>query len=417
MNVVGIITEHNPYHNGHLYHVDMAREVCGADYVISVMSGHFLQRGEPALFNKWARAKMAILGGVDIVIELPTAYSVRSASAFAMGSVALLNATGVVTHICFGSESGSLDELLPSARILADEPREFKILLAEYLGAGLSYPVARARAITRLMGGSGNSADIHSSPNNILGIEYLRSLILLKSSIKPVTIRRFSAGYHDRSMDGRSAIASATSIRDELQVCGRLTEDIRRVVPESTFTIMHEETGKGHGPVFLKDCAEILFYLLRTMPVEKVAGLLDVGEGLENRICEVSRSAGSVMELIAGVKTKRYTWTRIQRILCYILLGYTKEQAEVFDRSGPLYIRILGLSAKGRELLKKIKKNAAVPAITRTVPYLARADEMSGMLQFDVRATDLYALLCPAVKILPQGLDCKMMPFTSNLKP
>lgn len=417
MNIVGLVTEHNPFHNGHLYHVDKAREECNATYVVSVMSGHFLQRGEPALFNKWARAKMAVAGGVDMVVELPTAFSVRSASAFAHGAVSLLNSMGVITHICFGSESGNLDDLWPAARLLADEPPEFRDLLGQFLARGLPYPAARSSAIEQhFTGGSHGtlSAGLYETPNNILGIEYLKSLLVTGSPIEPVTIKRFSAGYHDRFIDNANRISSATSIREELLASGRLTDKIKSVVPGATYLGMKEETIQGRGPVFLKSYEQILFYLLRTLSPERLACLLDVTEGLENRILAASHTAVSLDDLLDRVKTKRYTWTRIQRIMTYILLNFTKDLAGSFDAAGPAYVRILALSAAGRSLLKKVKKKASVPVIIRTSSYLRGNDETALMLKFDVQATDIYTLLCPGNPPAPRGLDCVIMPFAAK---
>ncbi|MHB9094876.1 MAG: nucleotidyltransferase [Eubacteriales bacterium] len=414
MNVVGVVTEHNPFHNGHLYHIEQAREKCDAELVVSVMSGHFLQRGEPALFNKWARAKMAVLSGVDMVIELPTAFSVRSASAFAAGSVSLLNSMGIVTHICFGTEAGDAGKLWPAARLLANEPAEFKAILSGFLDEGLSFPAARAGAVERYFADEGqNTAEpgLYASPNNILGIEYLRALLNTGSNIKPVAIKRFSAGYHDTEIGRTNAIASATSIREELLSGGRLTDTIKTVVPGSAYEEMANEISHGLGPVFIENYGNILFYLLRTMPPEQVAGLYDVTEGLENRILEASKSASSVKDLLKKLKTKRYTWTRIQRILTYVLLGYTKSLAGAFDYTGPRYLRILGLSSRGRALLKTVKKQASLPVIIRTAPWLRKYDDISSMLRFDAMATDIYALLYPGHRIHPVGWDYRIMPF------
>ena len=414
MNVVGIITEHNPFHNGHLYHVNKARETCHADYVVSVMSGHFLQRGEPALFNKWARAKMAVLGGVDLVIELPTAFSVRSARMFSIGSVSLLNLTGVVSHVCFGSESGTIEELQPVANLLANEPPEFKGILADFLGEGMSFPSARAKAITRYFSESQQievNPDLYNAPNNILGIEYLRSLITLKSPIKPVTIKRYVAGYHDNEIATDRTIASATSIREELLASrGNLNDMIMKVIPPTTYEIMEHEIILGQGPVFMENYRKILFYLLRTLAPANLRSLCDVTEGLENRILHMSREAENVKALINKIKTKRYTWTRIQRILTYILLGYTSAMANSFDSTGPRYLRILGISAKGSGLLKAIKKRADVPVIIRTSSYLSKQDSIAEMLNFDVRASDIYSLLYPGTSA-HHGNDYKIMPY------
>jgi predicted nucleotidyltransferase len=420
MNVVGLVTEHNPFHNGHLYHVREARKACDADLVISVMSGHFLQRGEPALFNKWARAKMAVMAGVDMVIELPAAFSVRSASAFARGSVEILNATGIVSHICFGSEAGGLDELWPAARLLANEPPVFKQKLAHFLDQGVSFPKARALALSDyLSSGDQNtpSADIYSSPNNILGIEYLKAIESTGSHIQPVTIKRVAAGYHDREIEDYSgledylAIASATSIRQELSLAGELNRKVSAVVPMTTLETMEQEIASGQGPVFIANYSEVLFYLLRTQPKEWLAEIYEVTEGLENRIYATSQSAGSVEDLLKKLKTKRYTWTRLQRILSYIILGYTKSLAHTFDQTGPRYLRILGLSDKGRRILKTVKKQGHLPVITRTAPFLNNIDDLALMLKFDVKATDIYTLLTPSPLHLHAGLDYKIMPY------
>ena len=420
MNVVGLVTEHNPFHNGHLYHVQEARKACDADLVISVMSGHFLQRGEPALFNKWARAKMAVLAGVDMVIELPTAFSVRSASAFARGAVEILNATGIVSHICFGSEAGCLDELWPAARLLADEPPVFKQKLASFLDQGVSFPKARAMAIADYLAADdrdGASANLYSSPNNILGIEYMKAIESTGSHIKPVTIKRIAAGYHDSEIEDYSgledylAIASATSIRQELSFTNELNRKVSTVVPKTTLETMEQEIASGHGPVFLANYATTLFYLLRTRPKEWLAEIYEVTEGLENRLHSMAQSAESVEGLLKNLKTKRYTWTRLQRILSYIMLEYTKSLAHTFDQTGPLYLRILGLSDKGRRILKTVKKQGNLPVITRTAPFLHNTDSLAVMLKFDVKATDIYALLAPSPLRQQAGLDCKIMPY------
>lgn len=415
MNVVGIVTEHNPFHNGHLYHVEKARELCDAEFVVSVMSGHFLQRGEPSLFNKWARAKMAVLGGVDLVVELPTAFAVRSASIFAHGSVSLLNSMGVVNHICFGSEAGNTDELWPAARLLCREPEDFRTILSGYLDKGLSYPSARSKAMEEYFALNGSdkvSASLFSSPNNILGIEYMRSLLTLGSNIEPVTIKRFAAGYHDTDIGSGRSIASATSIRVELNTTGgSMTEKVENVVPSSTAKIIDDETFNGRGPVFIENYARLLYYLLRTTTPSHIASLCDVAEGLENRILEAARSTGSVKDLINNIKSKRYTWTRIQRIVTYIMLEFTSSMARSFDVTGPRYIRVLGMSDKGRDLLRVVKKKADLPVIMRTAPFLSRRDELAEMLTFDVKATDIYTLLYPSAKITPPGLDYRIMPF------
>lgn len=417
MNIVGVITEHNPFHNGHRYHVQMARQLCEADCVVSVMSGHFLQRGEPALFNKWSRAEMAVLGGVDMVVELPAAFSVRSAATFALGSVGLLNAMGVVTHLCFGSEAGDVNDLWPAARLLANEDNDFKDILGKYLNQGLPFPAARARAvIQRLEETNTNtvSGEAYASPNNILGLEYLRAILETGSDIKPVALKRVTAGYHDRDISNTEVIASATSIREELFSQEKITDKIKAVVPVTTLEEIITQMRFGRGPVFMENYSRILFYLLRTLSVEKLAELYDVTEGLENRIMDKAQDAVSVSDLLINLKTKRYTWTRLQRILTYILLGFTKSLAEDFDSTGPRYIRILGLSRAGRQLLKAIKKRAGLPVITRTAPYLNKNDDVAFMLNYDATATDIYSLLYPSECLQPKGMDFTVRPFVGE---
>lgn len=417
MNVAGIVAEYNPFHNGHQYQLFETKKLCKADYIVAVMSGHFLQRGEPALFNKWARAKMAVCGGVDLVIELPTAFSVRSASNFANGAVTILDALGVVTHLCFGTESGETEHLWPLARLMSDEPEEYRLLLNKYLDKGISYPSAQSKALTAFLGrdlSGKNVSELLSTPNNILGIEYLKSLIKLNSRIKPVTVKRISAGYHDAAIPDNTSsfgIASATGIRNELFSTRQLSEKISYVMPKNTTKIIEREISAGQGPVFIQDTAKILFYLLRNISKEHLEKLCDVSEGLENRLLAKAASANSIETLLSELKTKRYTWTRLQRILSYILLNYSAEMARHFDLSGPLYIRILGMSNNGRKLLKTIKKEARLPVITRTAPVIKDGGLPAEMLSLDIKATDIYTLLYPMHSVPQKGLDMKLMPF------
>lgn len=414
MNVVGLITEYNPFHNGHRLHLENAVEMTRAEAVVVVMSGNFLQRGEPTLFNKWSRSGMALAGGADVVLELPAAFATRSARQFATGAVRILNDSGVVSHLCFGSESGEVEPLQRLADLFRHEPPEFKKLIKKHLQSGVTLPVAGSRALAEYMTFSRTSLqpsdrELLNRPNNILGIEYLRALADINSVVKPVTMARVAAGYHDTHFSS-NGIASATGIRKALEKSGGLTDEVNEVVPMDTMLFMQEERALGRGPVFPERLMPLLLYRLRTATKEQLAATLDISEGLENRITRAARNPGTYTEFVAAIKTKRYTRTRIQRALLYIMLGFNKEMANNFDVSGPGYIRILGVSSKGRELIRHMKKRAALPVVTRVLPFMETPGHARDMLSFDILATDLYTLLYPNSHLYAAGQDYKVMP-------
>lgn len=240
MKVVGLITEYNPFHNGHKYHLEASKEKASATHSIAVMSGNFLQRGEPALLDKWTRAKMAVDSGVDLVLELPTVFATQSAEYFAHGALSVLEDTNVVDSLCFGSELGDTELLKDIADVLVDEPLEFKNILKKHLNLGLSFPKARSLALKAFFEHAKYShfekiEKIVESPNNILGIEYMKSLIKLKSKITPLTIKRVYSNYHDKDIN--SSIASATSIREHY-FKNKNIKELSSVVPPSTLLYM-----------------------------------------------------------------------------------------------------------------------------------------------------------------------------------
>jgi len=401
VKVLGIIAEYNPFHNGHMHHLKSSLELIKPDYTIVAMSGHFTQRGEAAIIDKWERTEMALKNGVDIVVELPAAYSSQTAELFAYGGVQLLNHTGVVTHISFGSEIGAIQPLAEIARILADEPQPYKALLRRYLDQGLSFPQARHRAIVEQAKTTGFSFSesqwekIINSSNSILAIEYLKALYRTGSSIIPVTIRRIGASYNAQELSGE--ISSATAIRNELlkQKCW---DSISRAMPRSSFEILKRAVESGKGPV-TNACLEQLFLgKIRSMPLEDIKNLMDVDEGLENRIRECALKASSLDEFMVLAKTRRYVYTRLQRILVHALLGITRERVERFrNAGGPQYLRILGFSTRAIPLLKHLKQNARVPIITKAAHHhrLLENPVAREMFEIDVLATNLYSLGIP----------------------
>jgi len=399
MRTVGIIVEYNPLHNGHVYHFRRAKETSGAEACVAVMSGHFLQRGEPAIVNKWARAEMALRMGADLVIELPVAYSSQPAEWFAYGAVALLESTGVVDSLVFGSEDGRIEPLLAMAEMLSEESDAFQIALKEELKKGGSYPSAYAAAASQLaeQGGPSDERLRLDLPNNSLGLHYLIALHRLGSSIQPMTVTRTKAGYHQEDISDER-IASATAIRKLVfgsEGSGVSWEDIAPYIPEYTLDILRRESAAGRGPLEWSRYSQPLLARLLSSSPEELSLHHEVTEGLEHRILQALQrftgegdAAGwSVEALLAELKTKRYTHTKLQRTLLRILLSHRKHELTREKLSaGPEYLRILGFSSKGRELLRLMKHKAKLPVLTKV------GGERFADLDMDIRATGIYAL-------------------------
>ncbi|NOU93477.1 nucleotidyltransferase [Paenibacillus sp. LMG 31456] len=389
MKTVGLIVEYNPLHNGHYYHFQQSKKSSGADAVIAVMSGHFLQRGEPAMVGKWARTEMALRMGVDLVIELPIAYSTQPAEWFAYGAVSALDATGVVDSLCFGSESGDIRSLHTIAAAMHEESTAFHTLLQHELKAGLSYPAAYGRAVASYL--PGIDATELAKPNNTLGLHYLIALRRLQSRIEPLTIIRQKAEYNQQDITD-AAIASATALRHMLFEKKALAE-IASFVPEGTMNVLRHEWEAGRAPMSWEHYAKpLLLQLLHHSPAQ-LSMFHEVTEGLEYRIKQalpqLSGPTDLVEKLITLLKTKRYTRTKLQRMLLRILLNHSKEQLSpsVLGQGVP-YLRILGFSNKGQELLKRMKTTARVPIVTK----VSALSNPSPLLELDIQATSIYAL-------------------------
>ncbi|GIM47546.1 UPF0348 protein [Collibacillus ludicampi] len=385
MHVTGIIVEYNPMHNGHCYHIRKARETTGADAIVAVMSGYFLQRGEPAVLNKWARTQMALQNGVDLVLELPVVYSTQSARFFALGSVATLDALGVVDSLCFGSEAGNLHTLQKASALISEQPFLLQTLQKEELSRGTSYPRAMADALRRYVAMKEDlDAAVFDQPNNMLGIEYLHALITLNSKIKPFTIRRIAAPYHEETFN-HTAIASATAIRKSIME-DRISAAFS-FMPENNAAILAKEINEGRAPVSWESFARPIVSLLVRAHVKELTRYLHIDEGLAERLRFAAARNTEMHALIRDVKTKRYTWTRIQRALTALLLGLTKEQAENLELTkGPSYIRVLGFNERGRELLKSANVRSRVPIFTKIKREIPR------MMEWDLTASRLYML-------------------------
>lgn len=405
MKTVGLVVEYNPLHNGHYYHFWEAKRVTGADACVIVMSGNFLQRGEPALLSKWARAEMALEAGIDLVIELPLPFACATAELFALGAVSLLDRIGVVDSLCFGSESGEIEWITTLAERLADEPAAFSLSLKRFLNEGVSYPAAYARAATALMEQDGLSDTALAAPNNILGLNYLLALKRLGSRIEPATIKRQKAEYHQTSITD-AQIASATAIRKLIFGDQAGFDELAPYVPSTTLAILRREFEQGYGPVNWERFRHPLFHRLLQLTSKELATYHEVGEGIENRLKAAAKEANSVSELIGLTKNKRYTWNRLQRMLLSVLLDMQKSKIEALAlKAGAPYARILGFSANGKKLLNEARQKSSIPLLTKVT------DDIHPMLDIEIAASAVYRLAQPVAGDRPFTEEYRRAPI------
>ena len=390
--VVGIVAEYNPFHNGHMYHLEKAKEKSGAEYSICVMSGNFVQRGNSSIVNKWKKAEMALENGIDLVIELPTIYSVASAEGFSQGAIKILESLKIVDAISFGTETEDYAALNNISSVVCEEPKKYKDLLNQELKKGVSFPKARENALMLYFDNNKRYANILNSSNNILAIEYLKSLKKIKSVIQPVPVKREKVYYNDNTIVDE--FASATAIRNMLKT--KQFSDIRKVVPKTTYEILTKETELGNVALDLSNYEREIIYNLRKMTVEQIAELPDVNEGLEHSLKNAANFSNDVNTLISNVKTRRYTQTRIQRILICALLGITKKDVGIAKKSMP-YIRVLGFNEKGKNLISRIKKaNPKLPVITSVKKFkdINTNKTHNRLLDIDIFSTNVYTIAC-----------------------
>ncbi len=379
----GIIAEYNIFHNGHKYMIDEVKRRC--DHVVVVMSGSFVQRGDAAVTDKWTRARTALTYGADLVLELPVCYALNAARSFAEGGVNTLNALSVTDTLAFGSESGDIDALYKTALGLENEEPSVSETVRSYMSDGMSYPSALAKA-------HGDNA-ILSRPNNILAVEYIRALIRSGSKMSPFTIRRTGAE-HDGSAASEK-YASGARIREMIS----RGEDISRFIPYRT----DEIDGALGYDISRLDCAAAL---LRTASPDALREINEVSEGLENRIIRAAAEYGSFAEICEGVKSKRYTMSRIRRVIIGALIGFTKD---IYSPQ-PEYIRVLGMNKNGMDILREAKKKCPVPIIVKTADHR----ENSRMFRLDVRATDVFAITSPDPRKRIGGADFTTPPIIIN---
>ena len=386
--ILGIVSEYNPFHNGHLHHLQKSKELTKTDFSVVVMSGNFVQRGDTSLVNKWVKTEMALEAGVDLVIELPTVYAISSAENFADGAVKILNSLGVVDFISFGSEIGEIAPLNDVANILYQEPKEFSSLITAQLKSGLSYPRAREIALSQFFGNSKRYSEILNNPNNILGIEDLKSLKKHRSHITPLTIKRDYSDYNSKQV--KKGIASATAIRTMVQN----KKNVHYVVPYETYELLDKEINYGKIISSLSCFEKEIIYTLRRMTLSEIANLPDVSEGLENKIKMAANTCNKLDDLIKNIKSKRYTQSRIQRILLYALLNISSKDISSSRRVNP-YIRVLGFNKHGKRIISAIAAaNPKLNIIVSVKKFMENSNNntLRNMISKDILATNIYTL-------------------------
>lgn len=389
MSVLGIVAEYNPFHNGHKYHLDISREMTGADAVVCVMSGDFVQRGEPAVYDKWTRTEMALRSGADLVIEIPTFFCLGDASVYARASVQLLEALGCVTHISFGSESGDISLLKGLADLLVDQSGDITRLSDVYAKEGSSWPRARQKAFEELFHDDPlyeNYLKCLKGPNNVLALEYLKNI----KNLEPITLRRAGAGYGD-PYDEKCTFQSATGIRALLWE----KEDITGLVPPDVAGIIRHETSTSRFSLIEEDSRlyDLIRYKIITASSETMIDAPQGGEGLENRLKKAVYDCSYIEDLIVKTKSRRYTYTRIARLVLQILLDINRND---FPNAEPQYLRVLGFTDRGRKLMGRVKRNKlnSLPLLTNINRGIPKDNiEFKRLLDLDVKASDVYNLV------------------------
>jgi predicted nucleotidyltransferase len=410
LNVLGLVVEYNPFHNGHLHHLNASKSLVNSDYVVAVMSGNFVQRGEPAIIDKFSRTEIALKMGIDIVFELPFVYAIQDASGFANGAIGVLERTGVVSDLVFGSESADIEGLSQISDILINQPKEYKKTLNRYLKEGLSFPNARKYALNDYFTQISEEKEIIEKlekSNDILGLEYLNALKLYDSKIKPQTIKRIGVNYNEEQYTGE--ISSATAIRKIIE--DENIEKVKDALPDVSFNILKREIALKKGPVFLEDMRDMILSKLRMMNRNELSKIDGVKEGLDRRFLDCSKVSSTVNQLLMCVKTKRFTLTRIRRTLLKIFFDLTESEVQLYNKYGPQYLRVLGFSKKGQTLLGQIKKVSKYPIITTPSRYKRIYHKLSDeslssnkkfnsipeiflkQIEYDFLASNVYSLL------------------------
>ncbi|MDR1801366.1 MAG: nucleotidyltransferase family protein [Lachnospiraceae bacterium] len=413
MSIVGIIAEYNPFHNGHYYQLNKAKSETKADFAIVIMSGDFVQRGEPAVFPKHLRTKMALSSGADLVIELPVRYATASAEKFALGAVSILNSLGIVDYLHFGSESGEIETLYKTAEILTNETPEFKEALQSLIKKGYSFPKARQQALSKCCGFESDFSTLKEA-NNILATEYLKAIIRTESKIKPHTVKRVGCGYNDATTRGNylSALGIRALIKeyyesktnDKTDTTAKVKSDLRfgiesllsNKLPKSALTLAIDAY-RARGPVFTDDFSLLLRYRLNNETPLSLLEYEDLYDSLANKIIANKNDFVTFTDLCNRIKTRDITYTHISRALLHIILEL-KKKADI-----PLYARVLGFKSDSHMIFNMIKNASKIPLVTNLSGLGAFPKNVQEQVLEDIRISDLYeSVIADKFKLAPQ---------------
>jgi len=417
---VGIICEYNPFHNGHLYQIKKVREIFGENCgIVAVMSGSFVQRGEGAIMDKWSRTKAAILaGGVNVVIELPALYATSSAEYFAKGAVACVEATGVCDYLVFGSETSDIEGLKKTARLLCTESDEYKTLLKMNLDTGISYPAAVIKSLSSY-DSSLDPENILSGSNNILAVEYIKSIYRNKDSkLKPYSIKRSGQNYLDNSIPLSNEFRSASSIRTQLKdsniSASKILMSLYNSMPEKSLSILMDDYKSGKCILTQEIFSGFILTNLISSSEKAISDIPGMGEGLGNRLRHIAAKSGFkktlLEDLIEKASTRRFPRSRINRALTHMMLGITNDDINYLRSSeGPCYLRVLGFDKKGQYILKKMRKSATLPIFMKGSDFLEPSVHpyLKRMAGIDCAATDIRQIHTTG----ECGLDFKTPPI------
>ncbi len=404
MKICAIICEYNPFHHGHLKHINESKEKSGADAIMCIMTGNFSQRGEPTVVNKHIRSRMEIEGGADIVVQLPTAYGSSSAEIFALAGVKVANSFENVTHLSFGCETENHVLLTKLSNYLAREPKEYKDSLQKFLKQGNSLPMAREKAMEELVenkivtfGEKEDILEILKMPNNILAIEYLKALYNTKSNILPLFTTRGDSDFLSEDLNGKDT--SATAIRSRLYKKGK-AKTVKKLVPATTYNYLKQEI-KHFGLPDINIFNNICLYVLKTKPASEIKQVYDVTEGLENSFKESARNFKDLQELLLNVKSKRYTYTRLKRIVLRLVLNINKDIiSKLYSMEKLPFIKVLAFKSERKELLKSISANTTL-IIRNSNINKNPSEDYKTLATIEDNANDVYNMLLQKNKTIP----------------
>lgn len=408
MKILGIISEYNPFHNGHLFHLQKSMDLTGADAAVVVMSGNFVQRGAPAFADKYLRTQAALESGASIVIELPVQCATATAEIFSQGAVSVLHSLGCIDALCFGSECGDIDQLKQAATLFSDEPPLFQSVLRRELKKGQSFPAARKAAFKACLS-SPNTDQLLDSPNNILGIEYLKAIQNTHASMVPYTIKRQESQYHDTALSGK--LASASAIRKQFLGAQTFPEAVANALPNGSADLLRSNFS-GAFPIWEDDFSLLLKYRLLQETSASLSDYADMNQELSNRIIHNRNRFSSWSQFLSLLKTKELTYTRISRALLHVLLGITKQDLlSLASLHYAPYARVLGFRKDKREVLAEISRRTRIPLILRGSDVSSLPDAASACLRKDLFASNLYASIqsCKSGALIPEEFGRKLL--------